>query len=198
MKNVLFTIALFISLYSFSQSDAETIKSETLMYFSFVESNNSEGIINFMHPKVFETISKEQLKEGMEQMLKNEQMKIEFLTTDIKNISEVVEFENSKYSLVDYSNDMRMTFLSEKDKPLEEKQTFIDFMKPSMEAQFGAGNVKADAESTSLTIHVESTIYAVFNPEFGGWKFLANDNNMTSVIDTIIPETVRTQLLKED
>ena len=56
MKNSLLTIALFISFFSFAQTDADIIKTETLTYFKYVENNNSEGVINSMHPKVFETI----------------------------------------------------------------------------------------------------------------------------------------------
>lgn len=197
MKNILLTITLFVSFFSFAQTDADIIKTETLTYFKYVENNNSEGVINYMHPKVFETISKEQLKAGMDQMLKNEEMKIEFLSSDILNISEIIEHEGSKYSLVLYSNDMKMTFLSEIENSIEEKQTFIDFMKPTMEAQFGEENVKSDAASASLTIHVESTIYAVNSEAFESWKFLANDQNMKAITNTIIPETVRTQLIKE-
>jgi hypothetical protein len=197
MKNTLLAIALFFTLFSFAQTDIDTIKKETLTYFKYVENNNSEGVIGYMHPKVFETVSKEELKAGMDQMLKNEQMKIEFLSTDILNVSDVIEHKKSKFCLLEYSNEMKMTFLSEVEKSLEEKQTFINFMKSTMEAQFGEGNVEANAENAALNIHIESTIYTVYNSEFEGWKFLANDPNMKAVIDTIIPETVRTQLIKE-
>ena len=150
-----------------------------------------------MHPKVFESISKEQLKQGMDQMLKNEQMKIEFLSTELFNISDAIEYEGSKYSLVDYANSMRMTFLSEKDKPIDEKEVFINFMKSSMDVQFGEENVKADAKTVSLTIYVKSNLYAVNSSEFDGWKFLSNDANMKTVIDTVIPITIQEQLLEE-
>ena len=182
---------------TFSKKTNDIIKTETLTYFKYVENNNSEGVINSMHPKVFETISKEKLKAGMDQMLKNEEMKIEFLSSDILNISDIIEHEGSKYSLVLYSNDMKMTFLSELGNSIEEKQTFIDFMKPTMESQFGEENVKSDAASASLTIHIESTIYAVNSDAFETWKFLANDQNMKAITNSIIPETVRTQLIKE-
>ena len=197
MKNLLLSIALVLSLQTFSQTDKETVKAEILTYFSMVENNDTDGIINYMHPKVFETVSKEQLKQGMEQMLKNEQMEIEFLTTDLSNISDTIEHKGSKYCLIDYSNNMRMTFLSEKDKPLEEKKVFIDFMKSTLDTQFGAENVKAEVETASLSIYVKSNIYAIYNEGFKGWKFLANDTNMKAVTDTVIPVAVQEQLFED-
>ncbi|OMP32141.1 hypothetical protein [Mangrovimonas sp. DI 80] len=198
MKHLLRIAILFISILAQAQSDTEGVKVELLKYFDYVEANNSDGVIGYMHPKVFETISKEQMKAGMDQMLQNEQMKIEFLSTEITNISKIITLGDSQYSLIDYSNDMRMTFLSVADKSLEEKQTFMDFMTPTIEEQFGEGNVKKDVETASLIIHVESNIYAVNNVDFGGWKFLANDPNMATVVNGIIPAEVRNELTKQN
>lgn len=198
MKNLLLSIALIIGLQAFAQTDKKSIEAETLAYFKMVENNDSDGIMEYMHPKVFETVSKEQMKAGMEQMLKNEQMSIAFLSTELFNISDIVNHEDSKYSLVSYANNMRMTFLSEIGKTEEEKQMFVDMMKTSMDAQFGAENVKADAKTASLTIYVESTIYAIYNEDFNGWKFLGNDANMKAITDTVIPPTVQEQLIQDN
>ena len=195
MKNLIIVFMLVCYYTTSAQSDKENIKKDINTYFDYVESNNSDGVINYMHPKVFETISKEQLKQGMDQMLKNEEMKIEFLSTEILNISNIISFENTSYSLIEYANDMQMTFLSEIKNSLEEKKIFIDFMKATMDSQFGEANVKTDIENAALIIHVESSIYAVYNKDFDSWKFLANDKNMTSVVNTIIPETVRNKII---
>jgi len=70
-------------------------------------------------------------------------------------------------------------------------------MKSTMAAQFGEENVKADAETASLTIYVKSNLYAIYNVDFKGWKFLANDTNMKAVTDTVIPTAVQEQLLED-
>ena len=197
MKKLLLSIALIIGLQAFAQTEKETIKTETLAYFKLVENNDADGVMDYLHPKIFESISKEQMKAGMEQMLNNEDMKIEFLTTTLSNISDVIKHEGSRYSLIDYTNDMRMTFLSEKDKPQEEKESFIGIMKSTMEAQFGEENVKADAETVSLVVHVESNIYAIYSKDIGGWKFLGNDANMKTITDTVIPASVQEQFIQQ-
>lgn len=168
-----------------------TLKTEALQYFQYVEANNSKEIINYMHPKVFETIPKEQMKAGMDQMLNNKDMKIEFLSSEINYMSDIIENEGSSYVNIDYTNEMRMLFLSEKDKSIKAKTAFMDFMKKTMETQFGADNVILDAENLALMVTVNSDLYAVYNKAFAGWKFVGNDDAMTSVINTIIPEKVR-------
>ena len=197
MKHLLLSITLIIGLQTFAQTEKDVIKNQTLAYFEMVENNDAEGVMNSLHPKVFETIPREQMKAGMEQMLNNEDMKIEFLTTTLSNISDIIEHEGSKYCLIDYANDMRMTFLSEKDKSEEEKKAFMDIMKSTMDAQFGAENVKVDAETVSLVIYIESNIYAIYNKDMGGWKFLGNDANMKTITDKVIPSSIQEQLIEQ-
>jgi len=191
MKTLFLTLVLSLSLTMQGQVDKKTLKAETLKYFSFVESNNSEGVINYMHPKVFETLPKEQMKAGMDQMLDNKDMKIEFLSSTIDNMTDIVVHENNSYVNINYTNKMKMVFLSEKNKPVEEQKTFMDFMEKTMDSQFGKKNVFLDAENLALIIIVKSDLYAIYNEEFDGWKFVGNDDAMATVINSIIPEKVR-------
>ncbi len=197
MKNLLLILVLFFNLALQGQVDKKTLKAETLKYFDFVEANNSEGVINYMHPKVFETLPKEQMKAGMDQMLDNKDMKIEFLSSDINSITDIIEHENSSYVNIGYTNKMKMVFLSEKEKPVEDQNVFMGFMKKTMDSQFGEKNVSLDAENLALIVTVNSNLYAVYNDDFGGWKFVGNDDAMTAVINTIIPEKVRLAFSKK-
>jgi len=191
MKTLFLTLLLSLSLSLNAQVNKKTLKAETLKYFNFVETNNSEGVINYMHPKVFETLPKDQMKAGMDQMLDNKDMKIEFLSSTIDNMTDIVEHEKSSYVNIDYTNKMKMIFLSEKDKPIEEQKTFMDFMAKTMNSQFGKENVSLDSENLALIIIVKSDLYAIYNEAFQGWRFVGNDDAMEAVINTIIPEKVR-------
>ena len=197
MKNLFLIALLTFSTILNAQVDKKTLEAETLKYFSFVEANNSEGVINYMHPKVFETLPKEQMKAGMDQMLDNKEMKIEFLSSTINSMTDIIEHENSSYVNIDYTNEMKMIFLSEKGKPVEEQKAFMDFMKKTMDSQFGKENVKRDAENLALVITVKSDLFAIHNKTFNGWKFVGNDDAMTAVINSIIPEKVRLALSKK-
>jgi len=191
MKLFLLLLTFCFTVILNAQVNKETLEAEALQYFEFVETNNSEGVINYMHPKVFETIPKAQMKAGMDQMLDNEEMKIEFLSSEINKMSDIIENKGNAYVNINYTNEMRMIFLSEKDKSVEEKTAFMDFIKKTMETQFGADNVISDAENLALIVTVKSHLYAVYNEVFGGWKFVGNDDVMAKVINTIIPEKIR-------
>ena len=187
-----------ITVTGFSQSHKEEIEKEAQTYYNYMTSMNLDGVLDYMHPKMFEIATKEQMKAGMEQMFNSPEMKIEFISNTVTNVSDEKEVDHVNYAVVYYNSKMRMTFLSEKDKPKEEQQSFLDIMKSTMDAQFGSENVTTDAESMALVINNNASMFAINDPQFNGWKFLGNEKNMTAIINSIVPETVRTELLEKE
>ena len=45
---------------------------------------------------------------------------------------------------------------------------------------------------------MDATMFAIKDPKFDGWKFLGNDDAMQMIVNSIIPEDVRTDLLKKE
>ena len=181
-----------------AQSHKEIITKEAQTYYDYMTNQNFDGVLDYMYPKVFEMAPREQMKMGMQQMFNSPDMKIEFLNNDITNVSEAKEVDGVTYAAVYYNSKMKMTFVSELDKSEEDKSSFIQFMKGTMASQFGEENVKADAETMSLVINMDATMFAIKDPKFDGWKFLGNDDAMQMIVNSIIPEDVRTDLLKKE
>lgn len=197
----LFTTPVFaflITIQSFSQTHTKEIEKEAQTYYDYMTEMNLDGVLDYMHPKMFEMASREQMKAGMEQMFNSPQMKIEFISNDVTSVSDDMDVEGVIYAVVFYNSKMRMTFLSEKDKPAEEQKDYLELMKSTMAAQFGAENVSVDEETMSLVVNNNSTMFAIKNPSFDGWKFLGNEKNMGAFVDSIVPESVRTSLLKAE
>lgn len=190
-------ITLFISFSNFSQSHKDLLKKEVAIYLQHLENENFDGILDYMYPKVFETFPREQLKAGMQQMFNSSEMKIEFISNDIKDVSESIKEGDITYAALFYNSKMRMTFLTEQNQPEEDKKIFIDFMKSTMDTQFGADNITADVKTASLVISMDSEMFAILDPKYKEWKLLGNDDSMKAIIDNIIPESIRTQLLKD-
>jgi hypothetical protein len=92
---------------------------------------------------------------------------------------------------------MKMTFVSEKDKSPEDQKVFLDFMQATMNTQFGEENVTSDIEAMSLVINMDANMFAIKDPQYEGWKFIGNDDNMKMLVDSIVPESVRTALIKK-
>ena len=196
MKHFL-TLALFylISFSTFSQSHKEVITKEVKVYFNNMTTQNFDGVLDYMYPKIFDMAPRAQMKLGMEQMFNAKDMRIEFLANDITKISDKMEVDDIAYAAVFYDSKMKMTFLTEDNQTQEDKKGFLMFMKSTMQTQFGEDNVTDDLDTMSLIIKMSATMYAINDPQYQGWKFLGNDDALKMLVDKIVPETVRTQLL---
>lgn len=195
---VTFFIALFITFSSFSQSYKDDIAKEAQTYYDYMTNQNFDGVLDYMYPAVFEMASKEQMKAAMEQMFNSKDMKIEFLSNAVTKVTDKKEVKGITYAAVFYNSKMKMTFVSEQENPEEDKKSFLEFMKATMETQFGEGNVTSEAKDMSLVINMDANMFAIEDPQYEGWKFIGNDDSMKQLINSIIPESVRTELLKQE
>lgn len=198
MKSVFTLIlALAISVSGASQSYKAEIKTEAQTYYDYLTNKNFDGIFDYMYPKIFELASREQMRAGMEQMFNSKDMKIEFIANDVVSVTDKMEVKGVTYAAVFYNSKMRMTFLSEKDKPEAERKDFLKLMQTTMETQFGEANVNSEFENMALLINMDANMFAIKDPQYKGWKFIGNDDSMKQLVNSVIPETVRTSLIKE-
>ncbi|GGD16162.1 hypothetical protein GCM10011368_17690 [Hyunsoonleella pacifica] len=174
----------------FSQSHKVEIEKEAQAYYDLMTNMNIDGFLDYMYPKVFDMVPKEQMKTGMEQMFNSPEMKIEFISNEVKSVSDQKEVDGVNYAMVYYNSKMRMTFLTIKDNSEEERKAYLDMMKTSMANQFGAENVTVDVATTSVVVNND--------PQYDGWKFLGNEKNMAAMVNSIIPEAVRSRLSEKD
>nr|WP_321245337.1 hypothetical protein [uncultured Psychroserpens sp.] len=199
MKNIItLLIALLISVSSFAQSHKDEVSKNAQTYYDYMTAQNFDGVLDYMYPKVFEMAPRAQMKAGMEQMFNSPDMKIEFISNEVSKVSDKKEVEGVTYAAVFYNSKMKMTFLSEKNKSAEDQKAFLDFMKITMDSQFGENNVIADQTEMSLVINMDANMFAIKDPQYDGWKFIANDDAMKQLVDSIVPESVRTALLKQN
>jgi len=190
-------MALVISVSGFSQSYKTDITKEAQTYYDHLTSKNFDGIFDYMYPEIFELASREQMRAGMEQMFNSKDMKIEFISNDVSSVTDKIEENNVTYAVVFYNSKMRMTFLSEQSKPEAERKEFLKLMQSTMNAQFGEANVTPELGNLALVINMDANMFAINDPKYDGWKFIGNDASMKKLVDSVIPETVRTQLLKD-
>ncbi|WP_396600937.1 hypothetical protein [Algibacter sp. R77976] len=114
---LLFTFFILLSVTGFSQNNQETQKhldSLTLKMFNDMNQRDYDAILEMTHPKVFEMVSKESLKNVFKSMFEGtEEFTIDVPKTipDYK-ISEVFINENDslQYAFVSYDMKMNMTF----------------------------------------------------------------------------------------
>ncbi|WP_299337945.1 hypothetical protein [uncultured Psychroserpens sp.] len=190
-------IALLITTSGLAQSYKTEITKEAETYYKHMENKNFDGVFDYMYPKVFDFAPRDQMKMAMDQMFNSKEMKIEFISNEVQSVSDKKEVDDITYAAVFYNSKMKMTFVSEQDKPEDDKASFLGFMKGTMESQFGEGNVTSDVKDMSLVINMDANMFAINDPKYDGWKFIGNDDSMTQITNSIVPEAVRTELLKE-
>lgn len=187
---------LFISTTTKAQTHKTEITNHAETYYTYLTNQNFDGILDYMYPKVFEMAPREQMKAGMQQMFNSKDMQIDFLSNEVNRVTDTVMVNDIIYAAIFYNSKMKMTFTSEMDKPEDDQKGFLDFMKTTMDTQFGAENVTSNFEDMSLTINMDANMFAIKDPQYRNWKFMGNDDAMKQMVDAIIPETVRTKLLK--
>ena len=191
---LVFLVGLSASIQAQSYKSEITKHAET--YYDYLTHQNFDGILDYMYPKVFEMAPREQMKAGMQQMFNSKDMEIDFLSNEVNSVTDTITINGITYAAIFYNSKMKMTFTSEIDKPEDDKKSFLDFMKITMNTQFGADNVTSNFEEMSLTINMDANMFAIRDPKYNNWKFMGNDDAMKQMVDNIIPERVRTELLK--
>ncbi len=107
----------------------------------------------------------------------------------ILSISEVIEHENVKYALVNYSFNMMVTFTS------EAESSMFDMMKQNFIQQYGEDQISVNEEAQTITIQQNSNLFAVKDAQYeGSWKFLEKNDQLQQIADQIIPTEVQSQL----
>ncbi|MCU0375037.1 MAG: hypothetical protein MUF24_06995 [Chitinophagaceae bacterium] len=192
-------VALVSALPSvFAQAEADTIKQTVLAYFKTIETFDMKASVEYLHPAIFDLVPKNNMIEMLEQSFKDPEVRVKMDSAEILKVSPILEDNNIKYGLVNYSFLMHMTMM-DGEKPLTNTNDKSALMVTYNIIKGKYGDKKVRLESAKGTIHVlsETSLFAIKAPEFDGWKFLENKENMTRVFDGIIPQNILIQLLKK-
>lgn len=106
MKNILCSLILFISLFSFTQSDIKSKFNEDLnTVIQLTNSNEFSKLLDFTNPKLFEIASRDQLIEVMENMI-SMGMEMNGGIARINYISDAIFFDDKIYYKIFYRSNM--------------------------------------------------------------------------------------------
>lgn len=174
--------------YAQSVETKESLEKDLNTYVEIVEKKDFSAMLDFMPPKFFEKVPKETMMEGMEQAFNNPDVKLEMYNFKVLKVHPLVELKEGKYTLVDYSFTLKMEMVMPEDETEEEVKESMDFTKSMLEMQHGEGSVVFDEENNSFTIDVSTTMYAMSESAYEGWKFIEKKENMASLMGQLIPQ----------
>ncbi len=189
----LFCLFFFVGSFGYSQNDLEEIEKEIKLYYKALKEEDYDSRLNYFHPKVFEVLSKKELRDEMMKVFSNKEIKFEFLGLDIISVSDIIFYDGKKYALVHDLTKLKMTFVDFIDKPIEETEIFLGLVKENLESKYE--NRKASISSDTASIIVSKKEYSfVIYEEHIGWKILEYNMSLKNVFEEIIPSYVRLKL----
>lgn len=182
----------------FAQTAADTIKQTVLAYFKTIETFDMKTSVEYLHPAIFDLVPKSNMIEMLEQSFKDPEVKVKMDSAAILKVSPILIEDKIRYSLVNYSFIMHMTMM-DGEKPMTDtnEKSGLMFTYNMIKKKYGEKKVRLEAEKGTIHVLSETSLFAIHAPEFDGWKFLENKENMTKVFDGIIPENILKQLLKQ-
>jgi len=181
-----FTFFLFQTIAVLAQ-DVSALKSEALRSYKAGVSLNFDAIFDTTYPKVFDIVSRDQMKEMFGQMMDNDQFSIKLIEVDPKfSFGELKKIEDKSFSILTYNNVMEMTFKT----PMEDGDAMVDVFKSNM----GAEKVTYNKMTNTFRIELRATLIAVADALTNNkWKFLNKDNENKMFL-MIFDEKIQKQL----
>ena len=192
LLTLLFSIAL--STIAFAQAEIDDLKNSFEEYFQAITQKENSKALDFMHPKLFETIPREMILRGMESMQADTAVVTVIDSATINKVSETLELDGVKYALVNYSVKMHMTFVSHQSDSVNFASEAARFTNEVLTEQYGRKNVIYDQTKGTLDIKATNEMYVIKDPIYDGWKFLEKKDHMKSILEMILPKKVLQRL----
>jgi alpha-N-acetylglucosamine transferase len=189
-KIILSFIILFISNTSFCQ-DLQSLEIETNKMFKATSKMNFDEILDFSYPKLYDILSREQMKEMLEMTFTNEQFDISFLPIDPEfDYTPIKKIEKKSLSVIKYNLGMAMRF----NEPVDDETANI--MIESLQAQGESyADVKYDKEKNTFYIKGKSTMIAIADEVTENkWKFITYDKNKRQIAEMLLSDSILNKL----
>ena len=189
MKNRLFLLLLLVVSFASNihAQDLTSLKTEAQKTYEASANLNFDGIFEHTYPKVFDIVSKEQMKEMFDQMMANESFTIKLIqVTPNFKFGDIKKIDNKLFCIVEHDNAMTMKFNT----PMEGAEDLIETFKASMKAD----EVTYDKTTNTFSIKMRSTMIAIADElTKNKWKFLNNDKS-GQLFNMIFNEKIKTEL----
>jgi len=191
MKKLLVTvIVMFITNTVFSQ-DLKSLELETNKMFKATSKMNYDEILDFTYPKLFDIISREQMKELLEMTFNNEDFTISFLQLDPNfDYGPIKKIENKSLCMIKYNLGMAMQF-----NEVVDDET-IEVMINTLKAQGESYNdVKFDKAKNTFLIKGISTMIGVADEITDNkWKFITYDKSKRQIAEMLLSDSILNKL----
>jgi hypothetical protein len=186
------TFLLLLSFFTFAVSaqnstDAQLNK-RLQTYMTLSKELDFAGVMDYMHPKLFTIVPKEQLVQTMETAFNTPGMKITFDSMAVVAIGPVYKTGSASYRKVDYFMSMSISLGDSLD--LTDKQV-ADIMLASFKQGFPGKKVSVATATNSILVSGKELMFAIKDAQAPEWLFLGYDRSNPKMVQQLYPKPVR-------
>lgn len=205
---------------AFAQTDKQVLEEKLNDYIRLTKDKDFAGVMEYIHPKLFELAPKKMIIEAMEKVYSDPMQEMNFDDFSIAGISDVIKDKNVDYALVNYTYKLQLHlteafFENEEEEDEEEegdegddeeeegeeeedtvdaRSEVMQFMLTFFEERFGKERVRLDDATNTFHIDADSEMFAILDPAIGDWKFIENKEQYEAILNKIVPAKVRKKL----
>ena len=186
-KYILALVVLFSFGSTVAQSNDPDLNKRLDEYMRLTREYKYEELMTYMHPKLFELATKEQLIEDLKQTFEGDELTIGFDSTAITGVSDDYRFENAVYKKIDYWLAMAVRFT---DTASLNDEGFISIMKGAFSGAFPGSTVNFNSSRKSFDIKASNIMFAIKDSTSAPWLFLGYEKKKEALLKLIYPKQV--------
>ncbi len=189
MKIKIISFFLLITSINYSQN-IEQLKIDTEKMYEAMYNLDFDTVLNYSDPKLFETVTREQMVIVLNQFYENTLMRTRLVYPKVDfTFGEFQVIDGKTYCVIQYHNALRMTF--EKQLPLEEAKTIKKGMQSIKEYE----KVIYEKSRNSFLVEGKATLVAVTDSKSNNeWKFIDCSRSQAQLAYLILGENVIAKL----
>lgn len=185
MLLALFCVSITAGAQEITKEDEAKIEKRVDAFLQQIQAKNYTSVTDFMYPKIFEHTSKQQMFQVF-QMLESGGIELKFNNLEVLETKALPTVDKVRYALIKYNMDMELPLKT------KELQGMAGFMVPTLEANFGKGNVEYNQADGYIKVKGEKYLLGVEDPAYEDWMFLIYDKSFKAALDKTLPANVNT------
>ena len=189
MKKLTVLLLTFSVLFVQAQKSTDPqLNTRLTEYFAFSKNLEMDKALDYMHPRLFDIMPKEQMMATMDAAFNNPEMKFTFDSMSVVKISPVFKSGMATYRKVDYFMSMNVTLSDSLDL---NNQVLAAAMRASFETGFPGKKIAINTETNSINVKGTELLFAIKDPQVREWMFLGYDRSNPQLIERLYPKPVR-------
>lgn len=173
---------------AYAQGDTSGVRSDFMKYWELTRQVDLEGVADYLYPRLFEVAPRKDLINAMKTVFEDPSISLGIGEGKVLGISDVLEVDEVKYSLINYSFVMQMQMVDMEDKSV------LDLTLAGLKEEYGDKSVRLDNKTNTFFVNALSQCYAIRSAAYDSWKFIERKKEYEALFEGWFPKKVLKKL----